>query len=156
MAMFSELGGIPPNILLALKNERAMEIYNLTISFPYDEDDIPWSKIIEAKEDFTLLKLHKYIQKLVEFDDDHLFEFYVEKNPRHLRNSVSKKLKLNEIYPLKGVKLFYLFDFGDSWIFQVTKSRKTIIESNKKTYPVLIKSTGINPDQYPDYEEWKS
>ena len=153
MAMFSELYGIPPNILLALKNERAMEIYNLTISFPYDEDDIPWSKIIEAKEDFTLLKLHKYIQKLVEFDDDHLFEFYVEKNPRHLRNSVSKKLKLNEIYPLKGVKLFYLFDFGDSWIFQVTKSRKTIIESNKKTYPVLIKSTGINPDQYPDYEE---
>ncbi len=130
-----------------------MEIYKLTISFPYDEDDIPWSKIIEVKEDFTLLKLHKYIQKLVEFDDDHLFEFYVEKKPRHLRNSVSKKLKLNEIYPLKGVKLFYLFDFGDSWIFQITKSRKKIIENNKTTYPALIESTGINPEQYPDYEE---
>jgi len=130
-----------------------MEIFQLTISLPCDEEDIPWSKTIEVKEDFTLLKLHRYIQKLVEFDDDHLFEFYVEKNPRSLRNSVSKRLKLNEIYPLKGVKLFYLFDFGDSWVFQITKSRKEIIEIKTTTYPLLVESTGVNPEQYPDYEE---
>jgi len=130
-----------------------MEIFRLTISFPYDEEDIPWSKIIEVKEDFTLLKLHKYIQKLVDFDDDHLFEFYVEKNPRNLRSSVSKSLKLNDIYPLKGVKLFYLFDFGDSWVFQITKSRKKIIENKTTMYPLLVESTGVNPEQYPDYEE---
>ena len=130
-----------------------MEIYKLTISFPHDEDDIPWSKTIEVKADFTLLQLHKYIQKLVEFDDDHLFAFYVAKNPGHLINSIPKKLKLNEIYPLKGVKLYYLFDFGDSWIFQIAKSRKKITENNKTTYPALIESTGINPEQYPDYEE---
>ncbi len=130
-----------------------MEIYKLTISFPYDEDDNPWSKTIEVTENFTLFKLHKYIQKLVGFDDDHLFEFFVEKNPRHLRNSASNKLKLNEIYPLKGVKLFYLFDFGDTWIFQITKSRKKIIENTKTSYPTLIESTGINPEQYPEYEE---
>lgn len=57
-----------------------MEIYTLKISFPYDEDDIPWSKTIEVKEDFTLFELHEYIQYLVEFYNDHLFEFYVEKN----------------------------------------------------------------------------
>ena len=130
-----------------------MEIFKLTISFPHDEEDIPWSKTIEVKEDFTLLKLHKYIQKIVEFDDDHLFEFYVEKNPRSLRNSVSESLKLNEIYPLKGVKLFYLFDFGDSWVFQITKSRKEIVEIKTTTYPLLVESTGVNPEQYPDYEE---
>jgi len=99
------------------------------------------------------LKLHKYIQKLVEFDDDHLFEFFVEKHPRCLKNSVSNKLKLNEIYPLKNVKLYYLFDFGDSWIFKITKSRKKLIENKKTTYPALAESTGINPEQYPDYEE---
>jgi len=130
-----------------------MQIFKLTISFPYDEDNIPWSKTIEVKEDFTLLKLHKYIQKLIAFDDDHLFEFYVEKNPRNLRSSVSKSLKLNDIYPLKGVKLFYLFDFGDSWVFQITKSRKKIIENKTTTYPLLVESTGVNPEQYPDYEE---
>ena len=47
-----------------------MEIYTLTISFPYDEADEPWSKTIEAKENFTLQELHKYIQEIVEFDDD--------------------------------------------------------------------------------------
>ena len=132
-----------------------MEIYKLTISFPYDEDDIPWSKTIEVKEDFTLIQLHKYIQNLVEFDDDHLYNFYVEKNPRNLRNSVSKKLKLNEIYPLKGEKLYYLFDFGDSWLFQITKSRKRIIEDNTVAYPLLIESTGVNPEQYPEYEDFE-
>ena len=130
-----------------------MEIYKLTISFLYDEDEIPWSKTIEVKESFTLIQLHKYIQKLVEFDDDHLYEFYVEKNPRNLRRSVSKKLKLNEIYPLKGEKLYYLFDFGDSWLFQIIKSRKKIIEDNKVAYPLLIGSTGVNPEQYPEYED---
>ena len=131
-----------------------MEIYKLTISFPYDEDDIPWSKTIEVKEDFTLIQLHKYIQKLVEFDDDHLYRFYVEKNPRNLRSFVSKKMKLNEIYPLKGEKLYYLFDFGDSWLFQITKSRKKIIEDNKVSYPLLIESTGVNPEQYPEYDDY--
>lgn len=130
-----------------------MEIYTLTISFPHDEDDIPWSKTIEVKEDLTLLKLHKYIQKLVEFDDDHLFEFYVDKKPRHSNNAISKNRKLNEIYPLTGCKLYYLFDFGDNWIFQIKKYRKKKNENNKITYPALIESTGINPEQYPEYEE---
>ena len=31
---------------------------------------------------------------------------------------------LNEVYPLKGMKLFYHFDFGDSWMFTIKKGRK--------------------------------
>ena len=130
-----------------------MEIYTLTISFPYDEDDEPWSKAIEVKEDFTLQKLHKYIQKIVEFDDDHLYEYFIGKNPRNRVQTVPKKTKLNEIYPMTGYKLYYLFDFGDSWLFQIKKSRMKKTEEQQKKYPVLIKSTGVNPEQYPDYEE---
>jgi hypothetical protein len=40
-----------------------MEVYTLTISFPYDEDEIPWSRTIEVKEDCTLQNLHKYIER---------------------------------------------------------------------------------------------
>ena len=130
-----------------------MEIYTLTISLPYDEEDEPWSKAIEVKEDFTLQKLHKYIQKIVEFDDDHLYEYFIGKNPRNRVQTVSKKTKLNEIYPMTGYKLYYLFDFGDSWLFQIKKSRKKKTEEQQKKYPILIKSTGVNPEQYPDYEE---
>ena len=130
-----------------------MEIYKLEISFPYDDNDIKWSKTIEVKEDFTIEELHLYIQELVEFENDHLYRFYVEKNHRRLSNAVSEETELSEIYPMTGYKLYYLFDFGDEWLFQIKKSRKkqTIEEGVK--YPRLIQSTGTNPEQYPDYEE---
>jgi hypothetical protein len=130
-----------------------MEIYTLEISFPYSEADEPWFKIVEVREDYTLRQLHKYIQKIVEFDDDHLYEFYVGKNPRNRSGSVPKNVALNEIYPLSGYKIYYLFDFGDSWLFQIKKSRKKLEEDKQIKYPRLIKSTGINPEQYPEYEE---
>ncbi|RLA47867.1 MAG: hypothetical protein DRR06_01270 [Gammaproteobacteria bacterium] len=133
-----------------------MEIYTLTISFPYDNEDEPWTKVIEVKEDFTLQKLHKYIQKIVEFDDDHLYEYFIGKNHRNKAQTVPEKTKLNEIYPMTGYKLYYLFDFGDSWLFQIKKSRKKKTEEQQKKYPVLIESTGVNPEQYPDCEEWQS
>ena len=91
-----------------------MEVYTLTISFPYDDNEILWSRKIEVKEDFTLQNLHKLIQKIVDFDDDHLYEFYVGRNYRNRASSIPKKTKLNEIYPLTGYKMYYHFDFGDS------------------------------------------
>ena len=129
-----------------------MEIYTLKISFRFDEDEEPWSKTIEVREDFSLQKMHKFIQKIVDFDDDHLYEFYVGKNPRKRYQTIPKKTLLHEIFPMTGYKLYYLFDFGDSWLFQITKSRKIKKEKTGKKYPALIASTGINPEQYPDYE----
>jgi hypothetical protein len=130
-----------------------VEIFTLEISFPYDEGDDPWIRIIEVKENFTLRQLHAYIQEIVSFDDDHLYEFYIGKNPRSKSSIVSEDMKLNEIYPITGYKLYYLFDFGDSWLFQIKKSRKRLVEDSKVKYPRVVKSTGVNPDQYPEYEE---
>ncbi|MCP4498811.1 MAG: plasmid pRiA4b ORF-3 family protein [Deltaproteobacteria bacterium] len=127
-----------------------MEIYTLTISFPYDEDEETWSKTIEVKEDFTLQDLHQYIQEIVDFDNDHLYEFYIGKNPRNRARTIPNERKLNEIYPMTGYKIYYLFDFGDSWLFQIKKSRKKKTEEKQKKYPVLIEHTGVNPEQYPD------
>ncbi|MEJ2157034.1 MAG: hypothetical protein P8X96_17000 [Desulfobacteraceae bacterium] len=130
-----------------------MEIYTLEISFPYDEDDEPWSRVIEVEEGMTFHKLHTYIQDVVEFDDDHLYEFYIGKNPRNRSGSVRKSSKLNEVYPLTGYKIYYLFDFGDSWLFQIKKSRKKLQKEKGTKYPRLVKAVGKNPEQYPEYEE---
>ena len=129
-----------------------MEVYTLILSFPDDDNDEPWSRTIEVKEDFTLEDLHLYILEVVDFSDDHLYEFSVGKNPRNRSEAIPETASLNEIYPLTGYKLFYLFDFGDSWLFQIKKSRKKKMENIKIKYPVLISSTGINPEQYPDYD----
>jgi len=130
-----------------------MEIYTLEISFPYDDGDEPWIREIEVRENFTLKQLHKYIQKIVEFNDDHLYEFFISKNPRSSSKTVPKSKKLNEIYPITGYKLYYLFDFGDDWLFQIKKARKQTIEDSNIKYPRVVKSIGENPEQYPDYEE---
>jgi hypothetical protein len=130
-----------------------VEIFTLEISFPYGEDDDPWVRVIEVKESFTLEQLHDYIQEIVAFDKDHLYEFYIGKNTRNKSGAISENMKLNEIYPMTGYKLYYLFDFGDSWLFQIKKSRKRLTEDSKVKYPRVIKSTGVNPEQYPGYEE---
>lgn len=129
-----------------------MEIFTLNITFPYDERDTPWSRTIEVREDFTLRELHKYIQKIVDFDDDHLYEFYLGRNPRKKSHTLPKSTALNEIYPSDGLKLYYLFDFGDSWLFEFRKSRKKKMVVKKTKYPALIESSGVNPEQYPEYE----
>lgn len=130
-----------------------MEVLTLEISFPYDENDLPWSRVIEVKEDFTFRQLHKYIQKLVNFDDDHLYEFYVGKNPRNRSREIPKSASLNKIYPLTGYKIYYLFDFGDCWLFQIKRLRNKLEEDITIKYPRLVKSVGVNPEQYPEYEE---
>jgi hypothetical protein len=132
---------------------RSVEIYTLTIAFPYDEDEIPWSRTIEVKENFTLRKLHRYIQKIVDFDDDHLYEFYLGKNPRNNMYTVSKDTELNQIYPSNGLKLYYLFDFGDCWLFEIRKSRKKKMAVSNQKYPAVTESHGNNPEQYPEYED---
>ena len=52
------------------------------------------------------------------------------------------------------MKLFYLFDFGDSWLFKISKSRKKEFEPVKGIkYPRVVKEEGEKPEQYPDWDE---
>ena len=114
-------------------NDREMEVYTLTVSFTYNESEDPWSRTIEVKEDFTLYELHQYIQKTVAFDGNHLYEFYIGKNHRNRAQIISENTMLNEIYPMTGHKLYYLFDFGDSWLFQIKKLRNQERKRQKKS-----------------------
>ena len=126
-----------------------MEIYTLEITFPYDESEERWLRVLEVKENITLKNLHTYIQDVVNFDNDHMYTFYVGKKPQNEFDSLPEKVKLNEIYPITGYKLYYLFDFGDSWLFQIKKSRKRASADSNLDYPRIVKAVGDNPEQYP-------
>ena len=130
-----------------------MEIYTLEISFPYDSKDDPWIRIIEVIEDFNLGQLHDYIQEIVGFDNDHMYEFYIGKNTRNKSGALADHTSLNEIYPITGFKLYYLFDYGDTWLFQIKKSRKRVVEDVNVNYPRTVKSIGVNPEQYEELSE---
>src|SRR5436190_18654114 len=107
-----------------------MEVYTLRVeliqSIYYEDECV---RVMEIPEHFTLMNLHHAIQQAVKFDDDHLYEFYAGRNPRNraivygeedndedyeLRLSDYNSIPLNEVYPLTGMKLYYLFDFGDN------------------------------------------
>jgi hypothetical protein len=123
-------------------------------------------RVIEIDERASLADLHYAIQKAVDFDNDHLYEFYVGRHPRNRKitfadptdtegwDKALSKVILNQVYPLpEGLKLYYLFDFGDCWRFQIKKSRKIKAQESGVSYPRVIERQGPNPVQYPTYEE---
>ena len=129
-----------------------MEIYTLKISFAENDPEFPWSKTIEVPEDFTFANLHDYIQEIIEFDNDHLYEFYSGKSQRNKLYKISNSARLCDIFPLDGLKLFYLFDFGDNWLFKIIKTSKKQFLTPEISLPRIAKSVGENPEQY---GEWK-
>jgi len=126
---------------------------------------------IEIASDDTLMGLHYAIQDAVDFDCDHMFEFFYGRHPRNRKVVFESEdqmldfenpLEFYETIPLatvwpvpaKGVQLFYHFDFGDNWYFKVRKmSRKDKTPNPKVQYPRVIKKERPNPKQYPDFDE---
>ena len=53
---------------------------------------------------------------------------------------------LNSIYPLGNLKFYFLYDFGDKWIFQIKKSRKRIEAKSNIESPIIVKKIGENPE----------
>ena len=119
-----------------------------------------WSAIIEIEDSSTTEDLHYVIQQAVEFDDDHLYEFYIANSHRSNNRDIISTYENADIivlancFPLiKGKKLFYLFDYGDNWVFQVSQSRKApFVAKSGIKYPRLVSETGERPAQYPNWE----
>ena len=124
--------------------------------------------MIEIEANAFFLQLHEGIQDVVDFDNDHLFQFYLGRHPdQHAYiiggepiwngyNPVNRyrKISISDTWPLPtGYKLYYLFDFGDQWIFQINKTRhKDEIPQSGVVYPRVIETKDKNPEQYPDWE----
>ncbi|HFE49067.1 MAG TPA: hypothetical protein ENJ21_07090, partial [Chromatiaceae bacterium] len=81
--------------------------------------DADWEGSLEIESSSSLLALHYAIQRAVDFDNDHLYRFFVARTPRS-RETIDlddeSGVAIEQVFPLeKGRKLFYLFDFGASW-----------------------------------------
>ena len=61
------------------------------------------------------------------------------------------ELPLCEVFPLEqNMKLFYWFDFGDDWMFQIQQRRQPKPEDSGTEYPKVIREVGPQPVQYPE------
>ena len=143
-----------------------MEIYTLKITLPLYSDltcNHEWERVIEIHANDSLYDLHWYIQKITEFDNDHAYVFFAGRSHTNRKIYYSEEtanpddsgdydyISLNKVYPMNGLKLYYIFDFGDNWVFQIKKMRKKKIAQEGIEYPRIIESLGENPDQDRDW-----
>ncbi len=124
-------------------------------------------RTIEIDQDASLSDLHYAIQRAVAFDNDHMFEFFAGRNPRRRKMSFAEdedgeydagmmgEVTLEQVFPLpKSMKLYYHFDFGDGWIFEIRRSRKKPAPPAPGVeYPRVAERIGPNPPQYGEWEE---
>ena len=126
----------------------------------YCEGD--WSANIELDESSTLEDMHHAIQDAVDFENDHLYCFFVSRTDRSGsreyfddENGLLFSKTLKDLFPLPEKQcLFYLFDWGDEWVFKISRSRKRPHERVKgMTYPRIESESGVKPVQYPRDED---
>lgn len=119
-----------------------------------------WSATIEIDESSTLEEWHYAIQKAVNFGSDHLFCFYISRTDSSRNrimfddeNGLVFTKKIKDLFPLpRRESLFYLFDWGDNWVFKVARTRKSPCEPVKGVlYPRVESESGTKPKQYPRY-----
>ena len=124
-------------------------------------------RVIEIDENTNLYDLHETIQDAVDFGRDHPFDFYIAnssspfaqkhwigQNERWERVETELiRTRLKDIYPLGRKKLYYLFDFGDMWTFEIRKARGAKKPEPGVKYPRVVEAVGPNPEQYPRWED---
>ncbi len=122
-----------------------------------------WSVDMELDDSAVLADLHLAIQQAVDFDNDHLYSFYVARNERAQKrfmmddeNKYVFSRKLRQLFPLPDKQsLFYLFDYGDNWIFKIVPTRKRPHEPVAGIkYPRVVNETGTKPIQYRGPDDW--
>ena len=118
-----------------------------------------WECVLEIPIDYNLEELHEVILWAVGFDNDHMYEFCIgnsfsSKNSEHLfcdEDIVIQETVDTIFLRAKGKKIFYMFDYGDSWYFQINKSRKKrFSEKEGISYPQVVLESGLKPKQYPN------
>ena len=119
-------------------------------------------RIIRCLPHHTFEDLHSAIQDAFEFDDDHLYSFYLSGEkysdyavhaPYAFESPSADAVCLGDVRLRDKQRILYLFDYGDRWEFDVVVAlSKQGAESFNA--PEIIKSVGDAPEQYPDYSTW--
>ena len=119
-----------------------------------------WRKIALSYK-HTLEDLHNAVQEAFDFDNDHLYSFFMDakrysKHAYHLPMSDEGPLvdgvTIGELELYEGQKILYFFDYGNSWEFEVQ-----LLKINKDEIPPrepkVIEAKGEAPRQYEYYDD---
>ncbi len=125
-------------------------------------DNYPVSRTVDVCATMTFDKLHRLIQSLFDWENDHSWVFSLVGGPRDDILSVgletldgiwaaAQTLSLGQIGLNTGQTFHYVFDFR-SWLV-VTIRVKALFPGVIISKPVIVEKKGEAPPQYPDFDE---
>ena len=158
---------------LACLNQKLQE-YTFKINLDYIRGEKIENVIrtIQIPGDFTLYDFHLIIQRVFDWDNDHMYSFFMsnkvwdrsneysgnpdgEHYPEDSFRGVSKSAADTEIKDLElklNNEFKYLFDYGDEIIHTIKLTEVNLVDNQKK-YPLIIEKIGENIEQYPNYDD---
>ena len=137
----------------------ALQTYIFKVTYEYDRD--VWRKI-EISEGQTLDDLHSAILDSVDFDDDHLYSFFLSGRAwddstqyasPHADGRSAAKVKIKDLRLRMKQKFLYLFDYGDEHRFEVQLMEINPDAPKNVRYPRVVEEHGEPPNQYEDWED---
>ena len=118
-------------------------------------------RVIQCAGNHTFEDLHLKIQQAFDFDDDHLYAFFMDgkrwsqrsiKSPYAEEPPFANEICIGQAGLRVKQVIVYMFDFGASWEFKVKLNE---IRENDAILPrpQIVKSVGEAPPQYPGTDE---
>lgn len=151
-----------------LMSDRSAVVLKVTLDDPFGRaPDKPY-RVLAVPGEWSLYDLAHLIVDSFDFDFDHMFGFY-----NNLRNyakstegyeyfsdigegnefgSVTETSVLS-VFPEKGKKMLFLFDYGDHWCFTI-KVEDVQDAEEFEDLPAVVKRVGEAPLQYGDMVDW--
>ena len=117
---------------------------------------------IEIAADQTLEDLHLMIQQVFDWNDDHLYSFFMNGRAHDQASEIgspwsetarhTQQVTLGSLDLAPHARFLYYFDYGDSHEFDV-QVRQINPAAPQGNYPCLVAQHGQAPPQYPDLDE---
>lgn len=126
---------------------------------PYLEE--PCIRVLAIDPDSSLAELHLAIQRAVGFGNDHLYDFFTAHSTNRRaerrricdsesweeREDAYRRVRVGDIWPMGRRKLYYLFDFGDRWLFEIRRLARRS-QDDAPGCPRVVEREGPDPVQY--------
>jgi hypothetical protein len=115
------------------------------------------TRTVAVRGDQTLIDLHRILQQGFEWDDEHLYSFWLTGTFWDARQEYtapfeiepparSADIRLDRLALELGQKIAYIFDFGEEW--RVGLTLKEVVTAGAGSFPRMLESRGEAPPQY--------
>jgi hypothetical protein len=143
---------------------QARHLYRLTVRLAWDKK--VWRRI-EIMDTNTLHELHEAIQDAFDWDNDHLYAFFMSGrawdqlteiegspygDPDEADPPTAVEVQLADLDLAKGQRFLYIFDFGDELRHEIEVQAATPAPGEGE-FPRIVASHGEAPPQYGTWDE---